>query len=293
MIRVAKTLICTMMTLGFGQALGQPGPGVPHPRFGFKEQSESRQMPALTVFDIALGAADYPILQMPMSSSSGLRIDGSEEEQDLKRNQGAMLNVGLSRNFPTQFANYNLGAGIHRAATIPGGGIPTPASYVRVHANLAANIDLSSQWYGLQMTPELEARRSMYRNVESGHYVDAILLKSSVAKNLTDRWTTVIAGGYAPVTRFGLIQLSQRGPSGALGDSSANMWELSGKLLWSPNHQTTLHVCVAQENVGVKFKSTEGYRAYGLQVAPLGQGFSEKSYDLTTRYLTLGTSKNF
>jgi hypothetical protein len=290
-----KSIALTFLFLFFGlnDALAQPGPDVPHPRFGFQENTNAQPMAPLTVFDIAIGASDYPILEMPLSINGELRLDGSSEKQDLKRNQGALLNLALSRTFPTKFANYKLGAGVHRAATVPGGGLPTPSSYVRVHAELSAHVDLSSIWYRLAITPAIEARRSMYRNVESGHYVDGILFKSAIAKNLVDRWQGEFSAGYAPFTRFGLIQPAQSGKSGALADSSANMSEISGKLIWSPNQRTHLHLCAAQESVNVIFNSTDGYSSYGLPVATLDQGFSEKSFNLYTRYLTFGTSKQF
>lgn len=284
--------ICSLV-LGGKLAVAQPGPDVPQPKFGFDEPRQTSNMPPLTVFDIAIGASEYPIFEMPMTESGDIRIDGSNETVDLKKNRGALLNIGIERLFPTKFANYSLGAGYHRASTVPGAGIPSPSAYVRIHADVAASLDLSTALYGLQLTPAIEARRSAYRNVESGHYVDGILIKSSISKTISDQWDGQLAGGYAPMTRVGLIQPSNNGKSGALADSSASMSEMSAKLSWSPDSTSNFNICAAQESVRVRFSSTNGYRAYGLPVAPLERSYSEKSYDLTTRYILIGTGRKF
>jgi hypothetical protein len=293
MSRIAKNFLTPMMVLFSSMVLAQPGPDVAPPSFSFDEPRVNNKMPPLTVFDVALGASDYPIFEMPMASSGDLRVDGSRESQDLRRNQGALLNLGLKRSFPTNHALYSLGAGYHRASTVPGSGIPSPSAYVRMYADLTADIDLSSKISGLHIIPAVEARRSAYRNAESGHYVDGIIMKSGVSKTLSDRWQAQLEAGYAPVTRVGLLQPAYNGKSGALADSSASMSEISGKFEWSADNTASFNICAAQETVHLNFKSYDGYRAYGLPVAPLKQSYSEKSYDLTTRYLLLGTGKKF
>ncbi len=242
-------------------------------------------------FDFELGFAEYPVLEMPMSRDSSVRVDGSNTKEDLISNRGLLIGVELSRKDRTGRVPYSLGIGGLRAASPPGAGIPTPASYVRLFIQGAAEIP--SGLNHLKLIPGLEARRSMYRNVDSGHYIDAMLVKAGLSYRATETVLMDVHAGYAPLATFGISQASGPKKSGALADTDVKVSEFSSGIQWSPESSISFQAGLAQETTLVTIRDMNSYRAYGLPAAPLEDTSGAKTYDLTVRHIRFGTTKHF
>lgn len=290
-----RTIIGNIAAFAFvsSTTFAQPPQNIPHPRLALIKQSQSTENNSHTAFEISAGVGEYPILEMPRTDFGDTRADGSTSATDLKINRGALLDLDLTRIIPTNLARYALNIGMQRLATVPGGGLPTPSSYLRLHADTSASFDLGPAFWNIVATPAVEARRSMYRNVESGHYVDAVLLKQAIEKSFSKKSTIELAGAYAPASRFGLLQDSKVGKSGALADATSQMYEISAKYKWTPETNTSFVLAASQESARVKLESSDGYKYYGLPVAPFTKREPTRLYDLTTRQLTIGTVKRF
>ena len=293
MRRYFSTLTMPLFFLSATEVFAQPPKNTPTPRFAVSKQTVAPPNSSRTLFELSAGTGEYPILAMPVLSQGETRADGSTSESDLQVNHGALLGLNIGRSIPTSFAKYSVNLGVERVASAPGGGLPTPSSYVRLHAQAGAGFDLGTDFLGLFVSPAVEARRSMYRNVESGHYIDAIILKSSLEKRLWSDGLVSMTGGYAPITRFGLLRNSDLGKSGALSDTTSSLWDVGTRLTWSPDQSTSFHVAVSQESVTAKLNSSDGYKSYGLPVAPFSKRAPNRVYDLTTRQIAIGTTKIF
>lgn len=272
-------------------AVAQPPKSVTPPSLRSSKAAADSGTASQTVLQISAGTGEYPIIEMPILSQGGIRADGSSSEQDIKTNRGILLNLNLGRSLPTNIAQYAIQLGFQRIASAPGGGLPTPSSYMRLNAEAEARFDIRS--LGVAMTPALEARRSMYRNVESGHYMDALLVKTSIERNVTDETAVDFSIGYAPLTRFGLLRTSDLGNSGALADTTSSLMEFGGQIKWTPIQSTSFFMALTQESAIAKLASSDGYRSYGLDVAPYPDDRPIQVYDLTTRQLSIGTVKRF
>ena len=287
---VASSILLVVVTsAALAQEINSPTPYPPPTQRLRIEQPNPATVHA--AFNLGIGFAQYPILELPMSRFTSVRVDGSNASEDLVTNRGMLLSVELSRKDTSSRLPYTLSLGGLRAASPPGGGLPTPSSYVRIFAH--ASTDVASGIHDLSLIPSIEARRSMYRNVESGHYVDAILLKAGASYHVTNHSLFGISAGYAPLTTFGLSQSSDTGRSGTLANTSAKVSELSSFLSWTPEPFTSFEASVSQEDTLVTLKDVSGYGAYGLPAAPFENDHGTRSYDLTVRQIRLGTTKHF
>ncbi len=241
--------------------------------------------------DFELGLAQYPVLEMPMSRDTNVRVDGSQATEDLLNNQGLIIGIQLSRKDRTGRIPYSLDLGGLRAASPPGGGIPTPSSYVRMFVQASA--DFPSGLTPLNLIPGIEARRSMYRNVDSGHYVDAILFKGGLSYKISATTIFDIHAGYAPLATFGISQASGNKKSGTLADTKVSVSEFSSGIQWSPEPVISFQAGVSQETTTVTMQDTDGYRAYGLPAADLDESRGAKTYDLTMRQFRFGATRHF
>ncbi len=253
------------------------------------EKSPPTRIHAL--FDFNLGFAEYPVLELPMSENGNVRVDGSNGREDLMINRGLLIGIEISRRDDSTRVPYTLSLGGQRAASPPGAGLPTPSSYVRIFAS--ASGEFAAGIGGLTLIPGLEARRSMYRNVDTGHYVDALYLKGGASYQLSSRVYINASGGYAPLSSFGVSQASGSKKSGTLAHTNVIVSEFSSAILWSPEPSTAFQLCLSEEINAVTVKNTDGYRAYGLPAAPSYAGPNAKKYDLTVRQIRIGTTKHF
>ena len=242
-------------------------------------------------FQISLGTGQFPVLEMPVMRNSAARVDGSTSAQDFSQTTGPLIDLKLGWTSKLSIIPYSFSAGAQRVSSSPGGTNPTPASYTRLSAEAASIASFEST--GTSVIPAIEARRNMYRNVDSGHYFDAVLLKSSIEQTIAAGVHVNASAGFAPWTTFGVLQNSDRGRSGALKDTDASLTEIGSKIIWTPQDSTSFHLNVSQEMVSVKMKNENGYREYGLPVAELENTLTPKSYNLTVRQISLGTTKRF
>jgi hypothetical protein len=262
------------------------------PRPDFKSTKSAPASSSNNVnFQLSLGTGQFPVLEMPVMRNSDARVDGSTNARDFSQTNGALLDLKLGWMSKSSAIPYSLTAGAQRMSATPGGVSPTPATYARLSAEAASIVSFDST--GTSIVPAIETRRDMYRNVDSGHYIDAILLKSSVEQTVSNTIRVNANAGIAPWTSFGVLQNSDRGRSGALKDTTASMSEIGSKVIWTPEETTSFHFGVSQEMVSVRMNSESGYRDYGLPVANQDNTSSAKAYDLTVRQVTLGTTKRF
>jgi len=268
----------------------QAQPLAPRPNFE-SSKTASASSSSNVDFQLSLGTGQFPVLEMPVMRDSEERVDGSTNAQDFSQTNGALLDLKLGWASKTSAIPYSLTAGAQRMSSTPGGVSPTPATYTRLSAEAASIVSFEST--GTSVIPALETRRDMYRNVDSGHYIDAILIKTAVEQPISKSIRVNANAGIAPWTSFGVLQNSDRGRSGALKDTTASMSEIGSKVIWTPEETTSFHLGVSQEMVSVRMNSESGYRDYGLPVANQDNANSAKAYDLTVRQVTLGTTKRF
>ena len=272
-------------------AMAQPPANMTPPDLRSKNSNPAQNKNLPLSFDLSMGTASYPILELPLAKDSDVRVDGSADKEDLRLNSGALMALRFTWNSPTSYLPFYISAGGQRAASAPGSGIPSPSSYLRLSSDVSTELTLAGAV--LSILPGLEARRSMYRNVDSGHYVDAILVKTQVNGHVTSTLDLSVSGGTAPYTRFGVLRNSDSGRSGALASTSASVTETAAKVTWTPEPSTSFHAGLSQESTIAHVKNTSGYRAYGLPVAPSESTDSGRVYNLTVRQLLIGTTKKF
>ena len=241
-------------------------------------------------FEMSAGTAQYSILEMPLKDRSSDRVDGTDAEEDLTSASGVLLDLKLGWRQKTSVVPLIFLLGATQISSA-GPGESIPATYSRLKGSVSTRFEMTS--IGASLIPGVEARRSMYKNIDSGHYVDAVLVKAAIEQKLTSEIKLGLNGGVAPWTKFGVLQNSDYGKSGALTQTTAGMKEFGSTLSWTPEPETTLHIGVLQETVAVKMDSTAGYQSYGFPAKPLDEETPQKNYNLSVRESFIGAAKRF
>ena len=284
---ILLTVFLTSGMSAYAAPSDAPGSYPPPPeRFSIHREAPSRIHPAV---EIQSGVAQYPILAMPYSQNSNMRVDSTTDREDVTFNQGVILGLALSRHDKTFKVPYTLGLGAMRVASPPGGGTATPSSYARIY--LYGDMDIATGFSPLTIIPGVESRRSMYSNVDSGHYVDALLARLAARYAATDSLQLTATAAYAPVATLGIRQTS--GSSGALKGSTARVTETGATLAWITSPETSFTLGAFQENTIVILRDYQGYRTYGLPAVPSGASDNDTVYNLTVRQVKIGATRHF
>lgn len=244
-----------------------------------------------TGLGFSIGMGQYPILAMPLAENSNMRVDGSTIAEDLRINRGSIFSLNLKWENPEAAYPVLINGSWSRIASAPGSGLTTPSSYSRLNLEMGTRFETADGAYGF--IPSLETRRSMYQNVDSGHYVDSILLKASIVNTLTSSWQMQVGYGIAPWTRFGLMQSGAANGSGGLAGSSARLREVSVAMTYKASRQTDLICSLADEQIKIEMDGSDSYRAYGLPVATGPESRLRKKYSLGVRHINLGAITKF
>lgn len=271
-------------------AHGQKGDRAPKPDFGEPTKTATRPLPSHVEFSMAAGSAQYSILEMPRRMDSDDRIDGSSGQEDLTSQKGLLFDLKLGWLQKTALVPVSFFIGGQQVSSSPGS-VAVPSSYARINAGASARFELAST--RTAFTPGLGARRSMYRNIDSGHYVDAVLFEGALEQKLISDFSIAVNGGVAPWTKFGMLQNSDYGKSGALAETTAGLSEVGSQLSWNPEPETSIYLGVLQETVLVKMNSMAGYQSYGVAARPLDKSEPQKIYNLSVREFSIGAAKRF
>lgn len=244
-----------------------------------------------TGLGFSVGLGQYPILAMPLAENSNMRVDGSTIAEDVRINRGSVFSLNLKWENPDATYPMMINGSWSRIASAPGSGLTTPSSYARLNLELGTRFETADGAYSF--IPSLETRRSMYQNVDSGHYVDSILLKASIVDTLSNSWQMRVGYGIAPWTRFGLMQSGAANGSGGLAGSSASLREVSVALTYKASLQTDLICSLADEQIKIEMDGSDSYLAYGLPVATGSESRLRKKYSLGVRQINFGAITKF
>lgn len=285
MAKQLKLILSMLALLTTTTVWAQPPTSVPRP--GLDDTTRPAEVTPKTVaIGFSLGVGQYPILSMPMMENSDMRVDGSIHADDFRVNRGSSFNLELKWQKSDLRYPVDISGAWNRIATSPSAGIATPSSYSRLNLELGTKVAFND--LGLSLSPALEARRSMYQNVDSGHYIDTVILRAMLAYQLSEKLQLSLAFGAAPLTKFGIMQAPGQSGSGGLEDAKATLNETKSTLAYSVSRHSKFLCSVSEENAKVELDNYEGYLAYGLPVATPEPGQTKKTYSLKVRQLMFG-----
>jgi hypothetical protein len=286
-----KFIGSVILFLTAASAQGQSRFVEPPPRLGEPTKSTMKLEDSHVTLKMAAGSGRYSTLELPMMPQSNERVDGSETESDVAEINGLLLDLNLGWLQKTSLTPVDIVFGVQQISSAPSSAEPGPSSYARLSATASTQFEMTST--GTSFVPGLQARRSMFRNVDSGHYLDSVLVLTGIDQKLSREFTFGVKGGVTPWTKFGVLQNSDYGKSGVLAQTSAKMKEIGSTLSWTPEPETSFYLGVFQEDILVIMRSMAGYRSFGLPARELDEGESQRTYNLSAREISIGATKRF
>lgn len=261
-------------------------PAVPASPFSLYQEAP-RKLLGLGL-EVSAGRASFQDLQAPRSAYSDTRVDGTKAPADSSDHTGIVLTAKLGVR-----SSHNLGEFFsHLSASRVSGSEPVgapAASYSRY------TLDGGSLWTvggGFSVLTSAEFRRSMFRNTDNGHYLDAALLRLGFEQSIASFTLTAFAAT-SVISRFGFMQDSSRGKSGALTDTPSSLQELGGRLSWSPAKEADLFLAMSQESVSANVSAVTAYKNFGFNVSDDASDQEARPIKLTTTIISLGAVRRF
>ena len=189
----------------------------------------SAAKPSGLTLDIDVGAGQFPDLQAPAAITGDRRVDGTTLVQDSSQHKGAMLGAWLGLNSVHSLGSSYVRGGGFRIGSEATNNNKTVATYGRLALIGGSQWDAKTLWHGFNIITEAEVRRSMFRNIDTGHYADSVLVRGGFKQSFG---TVAVSttGAYAPVTNFGYNQGISSSSSGTLADTSAKVSEWATSL---------------------------------------------------------------
>ncbi len=276
--------IPSLMAATYGEG---PNPYSPPTHLSLREQAATQ--PTGLTLDVGTGMGRYQDLQPPMSTGEG-RVDGSKTVYDSSPHTGPLLSGRFGWNHLNNFGRQYVGLNGMRMSAIPSSDITSRgSSYARI------SLDGGADWVianGLSVLSSGELRRSMFRNTDSGHYIDSIILRTGLTQNISNYSLSATVGA-APLTQFGYMQHSDTGSSGGLAATASSLYEWSLAAAWAPMRDASLSIGHRHEVVAADVSNIRAYRNLGLNVADEPNQPSTRHYRLSTMSLTIGAKRLF
>jgi hypothetical protein len=257
------------------------------PRYGSELQA-TRSSPSGIQIQALGGIGTFQDIQPPLASSGDTRVDGTVTPEDSSNHAGMSLGARLGYQPRHSFGEGILAIGVVKASSnSPLGSLGS--SYLRM------NVEGGSKWKLLPQTyfvTSSELRRTMFRNTDSGHYLDAVLIRTGVEQSLGSfRLHGLFA--FAPVTQFGYMQTANNGSSGSLSGTRSSLVDWSAKISWLASSEAELFTQIAEESITADISDIRAYNALGLKVADESMTPQSRDYRLATRIISVGATRKF
>lgn len=287
-IFLITTLVNAAMSPSLAATYGEgPNPYQPPSHLSLREQAATK--PVGLSLDVGAGIGRYQDLQPPMSASGAGRVDGSKTVYDSSPHTGPLLSGRLGWAHQNTYGQQFIGLNGMRMSAMPSSDVTARgSSYARM------SLDGGADWLianGVSVLSGMELRRSMFRNTDSGHYVDSVILRTGISKN-TPNYSLAATAGAAPITQFGYMQQASTGTSGGLATTSTSLYEWNTTATWLPVRDAALFVGIGEEVVSARVSDVRVYRNLGLDVADESET-SIRDYRLSTVAFTIGAKRLF
>lgn len=266
-----------------------PNPYSPPAHLSLREQAATS--PLGITLDVATGIGRYQDIQAPLANNGlGIgRVDGSTTRLDSSSHTAPLLSARLGWASESEDGRQFVGfTGTRMSALSSSDPNAAGTSYARLALDGGADWTVDN---GLSVLSAVELRRSMFRNTDSGHYIDAVMLRAGLTQRF-DRYSLGAAIAAAPITQFGYMQ--RAGTSGGLQATSSSLYEWSTNAAWTPMSDATIFTGVSQEIVSADMSHVRAYRNLGLNVADEDDSAAlDRHYRLATTSFTIGASRRF
>jgi hypothetical protein len=238
------------------------------------------------------GAAEYQDLQLPIATWDGRRGDGSRVEAASSPHAGIPVGARLTLGWKEGFWKSAMGIDGMLISSLVGSPQTSRSTYQRFEmtGKSSASMRVSRLSGMLSLGGGLALRRSLYRNVNSGHYVDSVL--PAVAFDYQgDRGILVGISLASSAKSLAGYDTGDGIGRGHIAGSSAHVSEYTARLGYRLNPGLILEASAARENVRVEIPQNAAYRGFGLVVAPWDEG--PRTVELPTTSFTLGFRRDF
>jgi len=243
-------------------------------------------------FSIGTGLGLFQDMQVPESSMPGIRADGTRTQVENADHLGFPIAGTFGGELRFGRLSYDASLAALYMPSIEGPPQSSFAAYGRFNLGAGLTARLAPQWSSKPwVAGHGMVRKSVFTNVSSGHYLNSAVGRISAGANLAVGWNLEVYGGRAPVTSFGYV--SGVG-SGVFPGSEASLWEAGGRISFHATRRIQFDFSADEEAIDVVLPNMEeGYRSFGLAVAPTYGEPIQRSYQLRTRIFKIGYTRSF
>jgi hypothetical protein len=236
------------------------------------------------------GGASFMDLQLPEATWSGVRGDGTAAPEATSTHTGIPIGARATVGWRSQSWRTKGEISGMQVNSVSGPKETAEASYARIEGAWDASLLMP----GVTGVPYTQAGvampRTMFRNVGSGHYVDALIPRLGLGiQDWRGIGFSVIAGMSANATAGYDSGLSSG--SGVIDRSTVQLTEYGATLSLRVTPRSRMEFTAARESIHLEIDDNGAYRGLGLTVGTWDEG--ARSYDLETNLLMAGFRYEF
>lgn len=243
-------------------------------------------------FTASTGIGFFQDIQTPVNQFAETRADGSVAGLEGVNHTGLPIDARLNIVMRADNWSYSLGLNGLYMSTIDGPAETRNSSYARLSALQDNQYHLRFLGRAGSVGGGVEARRSMYRNVSSGHYVDTISPRLAIVMGREQVGKVEVYGSKTMVARLS-YQSGLGAGSGAIPSSFVDGYDAGIRVTRALGYRTSLRLEWNQEAQLIDIADTRDYDRFGLNtgLAEDESGFHQQS--MLTNIVLIGLARGF
>ena len=244
-------------------------------------------------FDVEFGGGDFQEIAVPLkrppAPPTAMPLPPLEDTADSGTSRGPLLGMWLGWKSGHRLGTtYVRGGGLRMTSSASSGS--GSSTYERLAIIIGTEWQGSFLLPGFTFTTEAEGRRSLFRNVDAGHYADSALLRAGIKEEI-EKISLSVCGAEAPMTRFGYARNALG--SSELSGTSAQLYEWGGAVGFHPTADASISLGLSREILNVQIDTMKAYTDLGLTLDDSIDQSASRTYNLTTTSVVLSFARKF
>ncbi len=234
------------------------------------------------------GLAEFPDIQVPTTENSEENLSLGQKPPT-GQHRGVAIGLNLSYGIAASQLNPTIFIDLTRIATLEAERETFAASYNRLALGGGISYQLGIGWLQ-QIGIETSIRRTIFKNVSSGHYVDTAMPRLNLTGDITPNIYWNAHAGHSLVSRFG-YNSGDASKSGAFPSSSAKLKEGGVSAGYRLDQRAHVSLGYEVEQTTIQMNDVSQYSRYGLTIADSAP--KQQNLNLNTALFKIGLHTNW
>jgi len=240
--------------------------------------------------EAAAGFGTFQDLQVPVSENDlRFRADGKAVGSNRALHYGVPIKASLGITYGSTKNHIRLLGEGQRIAPFLSPTDVADATYSRASLTTLGHLNaLQSSVFRVGLIGGMNARRTMFQNVSSGHNVDSAIPLIGTSVNVLERWVFEVVAGSSIRSNMALTKGQS---SKSFSGTNCDVTTLHARARFRLDRRSSISFGFEQEQTQVEIQTRSEYQSLGLAVSDFEQDYER--FTLNTQSATIALEKNW